>query len=105
MQKTLDDKIRDQFSNISSVNMVVWMLSFLIDHFVKSDWFYLIYGLLPVLLVNAAVLVSIFYKAYAQRDQLIRFKRIRNKFIFTCLMSVGLMVILIFQILIHNGSL
>lgn len=102
MEKTLDDKIRDRFSNTTSINTVVWMLSFLIYHFVKSDWFYLIYGLLAITLVNSVVLVSIFYKAHADRDQLIHYKKIRLTFIFNFFMTAVLIFLLIFQIIAHN---
>ena len=104
MEKTLDDKTRDRLSDAGSINMAIWMLSFIIYHFVKSDWFYLIYGLLAIALVNAAAMVSIFYKAYAKKDQLIRYKRIRLYFIFNCFMVAILIFLLILQISIHGSA-
>jgi hypothetical protein len=104
MEKSLDHKIQEQISNAGSINLMIWMFSFVIDHFFKTHWYYL-YGLLAFSVVNAVVLVSIFYQAHAKRDQLIRYKRTRSYFIFTCFMGAILMFLLIFQILIHGRSI
>jgi hypothetical protein len=104
MEKPLDDKIRDRLSNASSINLMIWIFSFLIDHFVKSHWYY-VYGLLAFSVVNAAVLVFVFYKAFAKRDQLIRYKRIRSYFIFNCIMAAVLIFLLSLQIFMHNKSI
>jgi hypothetical protein len=101
MEKTLDDKFQDRLSNAGSINLMICIFLYMMDHFIKSGWNFL-YFLLAFSLVNAVVMVSIFYKAHAKRDQLIRYKKIRNYFIFNFSMIAILIWILTIQIRIHS---